>query len=159
LNLKELPYSLLLLTALLLFAVGFFVTNTIDIHLHDTYFVLPFRLLIWSMAIIFVLLWVLYLVTKKALLSKTLSWIHILLTILSCLFLITMFYWMNDHYEGLAAMPRRYLASGITEQYDYLNNQAKATWLSMLILMFSQITYVVNLSVGLYQRAVRRNKH
>ena len=159
LNVKELPYNLLLLTALLLFAGGFLATQTIDIHLHDTYFVFTSRFLIWSGALLFALLWVLYLATKTALFSKTLSWIHILLTIISCLVIITTAYLMHNVYEGLAAMPSRYLDYGVAKKYDYLNNLEIATWILLLILALGQIIYIVNLFVGIYKRVRRKNNN
>ena len=49
LRLKQRPYNLLLLTAILPPTVGLFSFNSaMDIHLHDTYYIFPLTYFIWT---------------------------------------------------------------------------------------------------------------
>ena len=114
LQLKKKPYHLLLLTSILLFTAGLSAFKTaMDIHFHDTYYVFPLAYLIWALSVISGIFWLLYLTTKEILFSKGLSWIHIILTIAACIFILTMRWFMTDSY--LAGMPRHYYDIGQSE--------------------------------------------
>src|SRR5690242_8828642 len=108
---KERPYNFLLLTAILLFIASIFNFNVpIDIHLHNTYFIFPLKLLIWLPTIILILFWLLYLLTKRFLFSKALTWTHVILTIICSILLLILPFILTYPFAGMDA-PRRY--------YDY----------------------------------------
>ncbi|MCF6401733.1 hypothetical protein L3C95_02540 [Chitinophaga filiformis] len=71
------PYHLLLLIAIIVFAASFcFYYDQIDIHLHDTYFVIPVPFIFWVFTLFLLLLWGLYHLTFRFLLSNGLIWLH-----------------------------------------------------------------------------------
>jgi cytochrome c oxidase subunit I len=91
---------------------GIFLGNSsLDIHLHDTYFVIAHFHLVMGVASMFGMFAGIYHWFPKMFgryLNNTLGYIHFWLTMI-CAYLI---FWPM-HYEGLAGMPRRY--------YDYSN--------------------------------------
>ena len=152
---KERPYNLLLLTAILLFIVALFSFNVpVDIHFPDTYYIVPLALLIWLPTIILVLFWLLYLLTKRFLFFKILTWIHIILTIIfSILILILPFVFTTSF--TVIGTPRPY--------YDFnglhRGNITEMIPLILLILLLGQATYFVNLLVGIIKKVGRQNSH
>ncbi|RFM35422.1 hypothetical protein [Chitinophaga silvisoli] len=77
------PYHLFLLIAIVLFVVSFFHFNTsLDIHLHDTYYIIAIRTLYQGFAIIFWLLWTIYHFTYRFLYGNILIWSHLILTLI-----------------------------------------------------------------------------
>lgn len=156
--LKQRPYNLLLLIAILLFIAGLFSFNTlIDIHLHDTYVVFPLSFLVWLPAIILFVFWFIYLVTKQFLFSKKLMWTHIILTIITSLSLLTLPYLTTYSSEGVPGMPRRYYDYGEFNRLKIWSNLTNLAVITFVILLLGQLTYFINLFVGLYKRVDRQN--
>lgn len=158
LRLKQRPYNLFLLTAILLFIVGLFSFNSaMDIHLHDTYYVFPLTYFIWTPTIILLIFWLLYLATKNILFSKRLVWTHIILTIVSCIFILTIPCFMTNSYDGLAGMPRRYYDIWQSKTYKFFGNLTKTAVFLIFTLAVGQLTFIVNFFIGLYRRFNRQN--
>lgn len=77
------PYNLFVLAGLISFFLSFLPTSqTIDIHLHDTVYVLHSAVIFRSIAIALVCFWIIYQLSSKILLSKSLVWIHLIVTFL-----------------------------------------------------------------------------
>jgi len=150
---KEKPYNLLLLTAILLFIAGLFSGNfPIDILLHDTYFVLPITYLLWFPSLVLAFFWLLYLLTKRFLFSKVLTWTHIILTITCSVFIHVIPYLSAYSSAGLAGAPRRYYDNGIFNKYKVFSNMNTIILLTFLILVLGQLIYFINLIIGIYKR-------
>ena len=149
---------MLLLTAFLLFAGGLFSSKApIDIHLSDTYYVFPLAFLIWFPAIILFLFWLLYLATKRFLYSKRLMWIHIILSVVISLFILTLPYLSTYSYGEVAGSPRRYYDYGELNNFKIFGNFTNMIVLAFLILVLGQLIYFINLIVGIYKRVDRLN--
>ena len=85
LQIRNKPYHLLLLTGLILvFTSVFFYdrNSTVDLHVLDTYFVIAHAHILWLLAIMASAVWIIYLLTKKILYSKALTWSHVIITLL-----------------------------------------------------------------------------
>jgi heme/copper-type cytochrome/quinol oxidase subunit 1 len=152
LQIKKKPYHLLLLTALIFILTSIFLlkqSNSVDIHLHDTYFVIAHTHIFWLLAVLALFVWTLYLVTNKFLYSKALSWIHITITILT-LFLFALTLFSSDSFMNPA--PRRYYDYSNWNSIDNYTMFTKAIAIIIFVLLFGQLLYVVNLIVGLFKR-------
>lgn len=65
----------------------------------------------WGTIILLLVFWSLYLLTKHIFFSKVLTWLHIILLVLTSISLVAILFYFN--YQGLAGMLRRY--------YDYIS--------------------------------------
>ncbi len=99
------------------------------------------------------MLWMLYFLTKRFLFSKILTWTHIILTIVTSVLLVTISFYFNSYYQGLAGMPRRYFALDSWETFKWYNNLTKGVVIVILLMTLGLITYVVNLVVGLFKNS------
>jgi len=151
LRLKQNPYHFLLLTGLVLVLSTFFLKEdrSIDIHVHDTYYVIAHGHVFYFLAFLVWVLWFLYLLTRKILFSTSLTWVHVVLTLLAILFLLFL---LNVGADIFNSRPVRYL--------DYSNwttfngFQRSNRWIAYTTgaLLLGQITYVVNLVAGTVKR-------
>lgn len=83
------PYHLLPLAAAVLIVAGLLSGNSsVDIHLHDTFYVLPSASFIWLSVTALLLLWLVYLLTKNVLYSMRLSRIHIFLSLVTSILIV-----------------------------------------------------------------------
>ena len=76
------PYHLALIMAGILLLAGLVLRKqSVDLHFHDTYFVLSSALFIFiPLSIFFIILWLLYHLSQALLFSKLLTWIHLIIT-------------------------------------------------------------------------------
>ena len=151
---KQKPYHLLLLTGLLLVLISFFVlnnNNTVDIHLHDTYFVIVHSHITWLLAIFALFVWTLYFFTNKILYSKVLTWTHIIITILTIL-LFGLILFFSDSFMN--PTPRRYYDYSSWNSFDNYTTFTKAIGITMLVLLFGQFIFVINFIAGLFKQRI-----
>lgn len=91
------PYLLLLLAVLLTFVLLLFVGHKqVDIHLHDTIFVVSATFLLWVQVLIFGVIGLLYFWFDRFLQKRTLTWLHVGLTLGAVLGMILVTYWYPD---------------------------------------------------------------
>jgi heme/copper-type cytochrome/quinol oxidase subunit 1 len=77
------PYHLFLWAGLLLVLFSFVLPEqTVDIHVHDTYYVVDQPQILWMLAVVVYIFFGFYLLVQKLLLSQKLTWIHTTLTLL-----------------------------------------------------------------------------
>ena len=158
LRIKQRPYNLLLLAAILFFVAGLFSFNSaISIHIYDTYFISPLSYFIWTPSIVLLFFWLIYLTTKNILFSKRLMWIHVFLTILACIFILTFPYFLTNSYAGLAGMPRRYFDIGQSKTYQFFGELGKTGVVLVVILALGQLTFLANFFLGLYKYETGRS--
>ena len=139
---------MLLLTGFVLVLAAFLLgqDNTVDIHVHDTYFVIAQGYFFILLAFAAWILWILYLLTRKILHSKSLTWIHVIITILLLLLLLFL---VNF---GADPLPRRYL--DFNNLFVFNRDHQNRGWIaySFCALVFAQITFIVNLMIGIFKR-------
>ncbi len=82
-TIKEKPYHLFLIFAVFFSILSLFHygNSTIDIQMHDVYFVVGHDQVFFWIFILLFLYWMIYLLCRKFLWSNKLSWIHTILTI------------------------------------------------------------------------------
>lgn len=159
-QIKRNPYNLLFFLAILLFLFGFLnFRSVIDIHLHDTFYVITVKHLLRALAVLFLLLWLLYFITKKYLYSKLLTWIHVIVTIVTCIFILSIPFLLIDPYGELAGMPRRYYDVGQSNGYQFEGELSRTVLVCAYILAGGQIIYWLNLIWGLFKHFASQKSH
>jgi heme/copper-type cytochrome/quinol oxidase subunit 1 len=146
---KQKPYHLLLWIALALVLASFFVfkqNNSVDIHFHDTYFIIAHTHVFWLLAIVALFVWVLYWMTNKLLYSKKLTWVHVVVTVVALLLFACSFLLGNNL---MNPTPRRYYEPGNWSAFNDYYTFSNAIGVAILALLFGQVIYILNLLVGL----------
>jgi cytochrome c oxidase subunit 1 len=102
------PYDLLLITSVLLLITSFFpLQSTLDLHLHDTYFVIAVSHITWVLSLFLFLMWGIYRLLSEVLFSRVMTWLHVLLTVIPLV--IIMIIIIRQSLSIPAGMPRRYV--------------------------------------------------
>lgn len=156
-HLRQRPYNLLLFTAILLFIGGFMANNiTIDIHLHDSYYIFSLQFLIWFAALILLAFWLLYLGTNQILFSSVFSWIHILLTVATAVFIFTLPYYFSSMKGYGNSMNNQYVDYGNLDKINLLGHPANMLVNAFAFLLLCQTLYFINFFLGFYKRMRRK---
>ncbi|TMI69378.1 MAG: cytochrome c oxidase subunit I [Bacteroidetes bacterium] len=150
------------LTPATLFAIGFvslfisggltgiFLGNsTIDIHLHDTMFVVAHFHIVMGVASMFGMFAGIYHWFPKMFgryLNSTLGYIHFWVTIVGA-YLI---FWPM-HYEGLAGMPRRYLDKSSWASFSQFGDLDKMITIVSIIVFAVQLMFVFNFFYSIFK--------
>jgi heme/copper-type cytochrome/quinol oxidase subunit 1 len=141
---KIVPYSLFGIMGLLLFALSFFIpSQTVDIHVHDTYYVLDSNFITNFMAILLLMLFTLCSFLKQQLSSLLLSWLHVVFTFLAFLLVMIVVY------KGTPANQQKMLDGS---SFQSFNSIVTAT---VLLFLLGQVFFVVNVIYGVLKRTKR----
>jgi hypothetical protein len=133
-------HHLLALASALLFLLSFLITGdqTVDIHFHDTYFVIDGATFIRSLGTLLLICWGIYLVTNRILLSRWLTWIHIMMTLVAITMATPFSLFTSNKYESW-----RYMVSGMpTPRF-------------VIIFIIAQATLIINIAGGIIKQAVK----
>lgn len=129
---------------------GIFVGNsTIDIHLHDTMFVVAHFHIVMGVASMFGMFAGIYHWFPKMFgryLNNTLGYIHFWVTIIGA-YLI---FWPM-HYEGLAGMPRRYLDKSSWVSFSQFGELEKMITVVAIIVFAMQLMFVFNFFYSVFK--------
>jgi len=149
-------------TPAMLFAIGFvslFISggltgiwlgnSALDIHLHDTYFVIAHFHIVMGVASMFGMFagiyhWFPKMYGKQ--LNNTLGYIHFWVTIAGAY----MIFWPM-HYEGLAGMPRRYYDFSIWESFKQFGELNKFISLVSMIVFMVQLLFLFNFFYSIFK--------
>lgn len=149
---REKPYNLLLWTGVILILTSLILLkkdSIIDIHLHDTYFVVDIRYVFWFLAILSLFVWILYFLTHKILYSKAFTWIHIIVTILTLMSISSILYYVGN----ISTSEFRHLYDFSSwEVIKSYNQYTKAIAISLSVLILGQVIFIVNFTTGLFRR-------
>lgn len=137
---------------ILIFVLQIFYGNsTLDIHLHDTYFVMPNSYPLFFVALAFGILAATYYwfdkIFKKQM-NLTLGYIHFWVSFLGISFIL-----LPIQYGGLAGMPRRYYDYSDSSNFNMFSNQI--TFISSLtfFLIIGQLLFVFNFCYSILKKA------
>jgi len=139
---------LLLLAALALIIASFFISNqAIDLHIHDTYFVIAVEHIFWAVSLLLLFHWILYRLLNNLLFSIFLSWMNILLTVICCAMIV----WLI--LDQRAAGVRTYFDFSIWERsHDHDQN----LFAGIILTSFSGlVVFLINLVVGILKKKNR----
>jgi amino acid transporter len=137
LNFKKEPFAILLATTIiLLFVLALRPISNIDFQ-DKVMFSVPLGNMVWIIPCFLISFWLLYLVTKKFLYSKTATWINVIATVISTLLIVSVLY------IGIDPTP------SISQRHELVGNV-----IQLVTLLFTavQFTYIGNLIFGLIKR-------
>jgi cytochrome c oxidase subunit 1 len=142
-----------LITAVLLLIVSALGKEAaLDIHLHDTYFVISILHLIITPVFILVIAWFVYLLTEKILHSKKLTNVHLVFSIALSLTLMFLLFNYSFENDGLAGMPRRYYDKSSFSFFEILMMKMRNIVICFLLLIASQFLLLLNIILGLIKK-------
>lgn len=129
---------------------GIFLGNsTIDIHLHDTMFVVAHFHIVMGVASMFGMFAGIYHWFPKMFgrfLNSTLGYLHFWVTMVGA-YLI---FWPM-HYEGLAGMPRRYLDKSIWSSFNQFGDLDKMITIVSIVVFAVQLMFVFNFFYSIFK--------
>ena len=123
--------------------------STIDIHIHDTYFIIAHFHLVMGVAAIFGMFAGVYHWFPKMygrFMNHTLGYIHFWITFIGA-YLI---FWPM-HYEGLAGVPRRYLDLRLWTSFNKFDNMNKMITIVAVIVFAVQLMFVFNFFYSIFK--------
>jgi len=145
-NVSNQPYAAQLWPALVLIVLSLIVADrsTIDVHIHDTYFVLSTKFVLRLFAAILILFWFMYLLVGSLMFSAVLTRLHVLLNVLAIasLALATL---IVGKYVDFSIWPTGFRGSSRLSAF--------VTW-SGAVLILSQLLFIFNLLAGVTRRAI-----
>ena len=137
LNFRKEPFALLLPTSIiLLFALALRPISNIDFQ-NKVMFGIPMDIMVWITPCFLIFLWLLYLTTKKILYSTTATWVHVIITVVSTLLIVSVI--------SIGINP----TTTISEHHEMVGNIIQ---ILTLLFLAGQLTYVGNLIWGLFRR-------
>jgi heme/copper-type cytochrome/quinol oxidase subunit 1 len=156
-GLKQRPYDLLGVMALVLFLASFITSaDAFDINLHDAYFVIAAAFIYRIFSGILLFLWLVNMVSHKGIFSGKLSRLTVGGTILSFVIIFSVLW---AHVE-LPGPPRRYYAFTEFEKVNVYNVVTTVCVLiAILLFTISQLAFIGNVIGGLISKKKGRIVH
>ncbi len=144
----------LFVTSVMLILIGFFQPDkTVDIHIHDTYFVISNPHYYFGMGLLLLLITVIVFLTKSVAWKSSLMWLHTVATAVIFLFLALIPIIFS---AGLAGEPRRYYdLSGSPLLWNRHENLSNCLQLGLLLLLIAQLLFVINICIGLIKKLLK----
>lgn len=144
------PYNFLGLLGVVFTLISFLVvSSTIYIHIHDTYYIIGYKHFFWLIALITLLFAFLYGITNNLLLSKYLTWLHIIITTLSFITVIAFVSLGNDP-------NRRYIDVKLWSAFNRFNVISIFISWAILVLLFVQVVFAINVVGGVIKKVGSR---
>jgi len=136
-NFKENPFFLFLLSSIILI-FAFAIQPIANLNFQDkVIFSLPMKNFVWIIPMFLFSFWILYLATKKFQYSVTLTWLHVLITVITTFLIVFVLY------LGITPSPNAH------HRHESIGN---AVQILSLILVLSQIIYLANIGIGILVR-------
>jgi hypothetical protein len=140
------PYNLLGIVGLLLLVLSFlFDSLTMDVLLLKEHYLITLPFVIQCMAVLLFLFWVLYKVASRILLSKALTWIHALSTLLIALFVIGLTYQLYSYFQ------QDYTHSSWST-VNTIESPDRLITILLLVICTVQVLFCINIIGGLVKR-------
>lgn len=161
-NIRFTPATLFAIGFVSLFISGgltgiFLGNSTIDIHLHDTMFVVAHFHIVMGVASFFGMFAGVYHWFPKMFgryLNNTLGYIHFWVTFI-CAYLI---FWPM-HYQGLAGVPRRYLEKSAWNSFNQFGDLDKMITVATIVVFAVQLMFVFNFFYSIFKGRKLRSQN
>jgi heme/copper-type cytochrome/quinol oxidase subunit 1 len=147
-QLSSKPYHLLGLFGLLVFLFSFFSNNsgTVDLHIHDTVFIISIPHILKALAMVLLFFWLIYNFTIKILFSKAITWIHIIGTLLFTFYIAA----LNYNIQNTNVTDR----SGWTT-FEQISDVNFIVSILILIFLICQLLFIFNIIAGLIKSKIK----
>ena len=140
------PYHFFLLLIIVFGCLAIFSGDrTIDIHLHDTYYVIAFTHFYLASAIILATIWLLSVAFRKIFLSAFLSWVHVIAIIA---FFAYVFYYLWQQHNS----PRSYIDVSAWQRDALIQRIAVFSFLTGLLAL------LINMVGGVVTKFIRQRQ-
>ena len=137
-------YFLFILIVTILILISIFLRERlIDIHIHDTKFVISLMPVLWIISVTLILGWAIYRLTNKFLLTKYLTWFHVIATLLVFIFFIGVCLWQNTS-------PTQEVSWKSLE--EELQREQKIFLTISIVFILAQTAFIINLVGGFLRR-------
>lgn len=144
-----------LLVALIIFIFSFFQgESTLDIHMHDTYFVVAYTHICWLFSFLCFLFAGLYIAFNNILWSKWFSWFHLIGTIIFSFVFI-----YNKNFNSNLGIPPRYFDYSSLEAFYQFIDLNPLTGFLLLVFLFAQSIFIINLLIGIINTLFTHKQH
>ena len=135
------PYNILGVIGLILFLLSFVIPfQSVDIHVHDTYYVFEMSYAVRNTACFLLALFTICTFLKQKLHSNILSWIHAILTILTAATCIFFLYRVSEAYRPNFS------------NYESLQTNNNVIVIALMTFFIAQIFLIVNILIGAFNR-------
>lgn len=151
-NFLKSVYDYLLLLGILLFSLTFLIDKNqcVDIHVHDTYYVIEFRHIFRILSSLLIFIWILYKLVDSILFSKQLTKVHVYATFLFIGLVISLIYWKDiPIYKNQFAIIS---GNGFWDYFGILSTEIKMFAICILVTISFQILLPINILLGLMKR-------
>ena len=152
---KKRPFELLGLVGFLAIIVSFLPvkqSSTLDINLHDTYFVVSNVTVYQLFGAFFLFNWSLYLLLNRYLLNISLTWIHII----GVLVPFAAFFALPFIHTSNQAIPRKYYSFSEFERMKSNLDLIRITYVSFFLMFcLGQIVWFINILGGIVKRFIK----
>ena len=128
----------------------FYGNTALDIHLHDTYFVMSYSYPLFFVALAFAIFVATYYWFDKIFkrqMNYTLGYIHFWVSFLGSSFLL-----LPMQYIQLVGMPRRYYDYSDSNSFNAFNNQNTFISIVTLLLVIAQLLFVFNFCYSIFRK-------
>lgn len=128
----------------------FYGDSTLDIHLHDTYFVMPNYYPLFFVALAFAFFAALYYWFDKILkrrMNNTLGHIHFWISFLGSFFILLLI-----QYGQFSGMPRRYYGYNNSPDFIAFSSQNTVILVLTIILIIGQLLFVFNFCYAIFRK-------
>lgn len=141
---RLLPRHLLLASGILLLVIAaLFIdaSSVLDIHLHDTYYIIAHQQLIYLFAILSLALWALHWFCRRLLFLRCLNWLHVLLSFASVWVLMVPLLTAVTEYTDTA-----------NSNFEAMQQLQEAVAIVVLLLLLAQLIFVTHILLGLFRK-------
>ena len=151
---KKRPYHLFLPAAVLTLVTSlFFKGDMLDVHLHDTYFVVSLSFIYWFFIALLLILWALYFLTS----SVSYSFMLVRISTFTSILCVAVLLFLLSKDLQLSPTPLHHYYFGTWERYTLFDINAYFFLTVVLVFLVAQLCFLINVVIGLIRTIKSRS--